>query len=109
MDENIAKRWVKALRSGRYKRGRDHLRVGDKHCCLGVLCRILRVKHDVMPDGTYFYDGSYTFLTNSVTAKVGMHLAEGALSGVETLAALNDNGKSFAEIADIIEANWKDL
>lgn len=109
MDEKIAKRWVKALRSGRYKQGQVHLRVGDKHCCLGVLCRILRVKHNVGPEGMYFYDGNPNLLADSVIAKVRMRSRTGILSSCQTLAALNDSGKSFAEIADIIEANWKDL
>ena len=108
MDENIAKRWVKALRSGRYKQGQIYLRVGDKHCCLGVLCRILRVKHHVEPDGMYFYDGESVRLAKSVIAKAGMHSASGTIF-FETLAALNDGGSSFTEIADLIEAYWKDL
>lgn len=109
MDEKIAKRWAKALRSGRYKQGRQVLREGDKHCCLGVLCRILRVKHEILPDRKVRYDGNLMILTAAVAAKAGIRSGCGDLPDNESLAWHNDNGSSFAEIADIIEANWKDL
>lgn len=43
MDKTIMKKWVKALRSGKYKQGRGTLCQVDKKgnesfCCLGVLC-----------------------------------------------------------------------
>ena len=41
MNKTIAMKWVKALRSGKYKRGEAFLcqitSKGKKHCCLGVL------------------------------------------------------------------------
>jgi hypothetical protein len=40
MDQLIAKKWVAALRSGKYKQGKGVLHDQDKntYCCLGVLC-----------------------------------------------------------------------
>ena len=35
-----AKKWVRALRSGKYKQGREWLRAGDTFCCLGVACEL---------------------------------------------------------------------
>jgi len=45
MKKEIAKKWVKALRSGKYKRGEGYLKQYNKknqvrHCCLGVLCEL---------------------------------------------------------------------
>ena len=42
MDKMWKKKWVKALRSGKYEQctGRLHLK-GDGYCCLGVLCDIV--------------------------------------------------------------------
>ena len=44
MKKNIAKRWVKALRSGKYKQGQCLLKQVEegqvKYCCLGVLCEL---------------------------------------------------------------------
>jgi hypothetical protein len=42
---DLIKRWVTALRSGKYQQGQSHLRskfIGgpDRFCCLGVLCDI---------------------------------------------------------------------
>lgn len=39
MNKQIKARWIKALRSGKYKQGVGVLRTEDnKYCCLGVLC-----------------------------------------------------------------------
>lgn len=44
MKKDIAKKWVKALRSGKYKQGKHALKTetkhGTQHCCLGVLCEL---------------------------------------------------------------------
>jgi hypothetical protein len=41
MDEAIKKKWVKALRSGKYKQGRDQFYDGYAHCCLAVLAEVI--------------------------------------------------------------------
>lgn len=35
------KKWIEALRSGKYTQGQQRLRVEDRHCCLGVAEDIL--------------------------------------------------------------------
>lgn len=42
MDPEMKKRWVEALRSGKYKQGKGclHDEVHDTYCCLGVLNEI---------------------------------------------------------------------
>ena len=45
MNKNIAKKWIKALKSGKYKQGRSYLKQFNskgqpQHCCLGVLCEL---------------------------------------------------------------------
>jgi hypothetical protein len=47
MDQHIKEEWTQALRSGEYEQGEGALRQdGDdgtlKHCCLGVLCDIVK-------------------------------------------------------------------
>ncbi len=46
MEKKIKKKWVKALRSGKFIQGTGQLRDKDcdetRHCCLGVLCEVLR-------------------------------------------------------------------
>jgi hypothetical protein len=48
MDAAIKKKWIKALRSGRYKQAQAQLydSVTGGHCCLGVLCRVVRARRD---------------------------------------------------------------
>lgn len=52
MKQAIMKRWVKALRSRKYKQGRGCLRGRNNHnvatnnfCCLGVLCDLFAKEH----------------------------------------------------------------
>jgi hypothetical protein len=42
MKDDVKKKWVAALRSGKYKQGTGALRRGDEYCCLGVLCDVYR-------------------------------------------------------------------
>ena len=51
MNPKVKRRWVKALRSGRYRQGVGQLRGVDDngrtvHCCLGVLCELRGKKFD---------------------------------------------------------------
>lgn len=41
MSISLVKRWIKALRSGKYKQGKKALRTSNNEfCCLGVLCDV---------------------------------------------------------------------
>lgn len=42
MNTQIKKRWLEALRSGDYKKGRGSLHSVGEFCCLGVLCDLLK-------------------------------------------------------------------
>jgi hypothetical protein len=42
MKQEIKQKWVKALRSGKYKQGEGRLKQKDTFCCLGVLCDLYR-------------------------------------------------------------------
>ena len=48
MNKTIAMKWVKALRSGKYKQGDGYLcqitSKGKKHCCLGVLTEMYQAE-----------------------------------------------------------------
>ena len=49
MNKAIARRWVRALRSGKYKQGRRYLKQKDdngklRYCCLGVLCELYQAE-----------------------------------------------------------------
>jgi hypothetical protein len=119
------KRWVKALRSGKYQQGQSYLctdngwegQYGDpRYCCLGVSAEIegLPAKfhlsngdegqwffdypgdgtQDAMPDNQWF-NKTYGFEANSSSYRNGI---------AGKLADMNDEGRSFDEIADFIES-----
>lgn len=103
--EEIAARyrkWIAALRSGKYKQGRGELRPEkDKFCCLGVLVD-LGDHTKRTSEGWITSQGCVMFHENYPP-----HYVEKALnldSHSDKLAILNDVKKlSFNEIADYIE------
>lgn len=118
--ENIEK-WVDALRSGEYSQDAENLRTDAGYCCMGVAS-------DVSGCGTWKRnDNGQWWFTNgdekedaypalSVVDWLGLTDEDDKDSRVlhvhyegeyRELASLNDSeGLSFAEIADLIEAEW---
>lgn len=102
MDAEIKRKWIEALRSGKYAQGRGSLRVGENaYCCLGVLCDLVDGSRWARTDRGFFQYGPSTSLAPP-TVSVGTGLQAGSQLD---LINLNDSGKSFPEIADYIEAN----
>ena len=99
MNAELKAKWLAALRSGKYKQATRTLREPDSnnYCCLGVLCALAGMKWK--KDITGYYLHSQT-LTPPPVKKAGLGVYEAG-----ELAKMNDQGKSFAEIADYIEAN----
>jgi hypothetical protein len=95
MDAKLKAKWIKALRSGEYKQGKTFLYKANEeaYCCLGVLCAINGVSRTKMESecttDIVWFDSGLAKETRSLLGDV-----------------MNDQeGKSFAEIADWIEAN----
>lgn len=134
MNAKIAKKWVAALRSGEYQQCQSRLRNKTGFCCLGVLCDLYRKEagagvgewapHQMTIDDGYKEDGyiwiddddqSTGMLTGSVRDWAGMDRSDGGfrdpgpMAGHISLADMNDTGRSFEEIANIIEAHAKEL
>lgn len=92
MDTRLKAKWVEALRSGAFEQYREGIGAGNRLCCLGVGARAAGVKK--VGYGT-------PFLTAECPAVLGI-----SDSAALTLSHMNDaERKSFAEIADYIEAN----
>ncbi|WP_434439738.1 hypothetical protein [Lentzea sp. E54] len=110
--------WVAALRSGEYQQGAGALRyaspTGDRFCCLGVACELFAERLGVEVSGpaewSRSYDGRDSFLPPAVIAHLRIGNSDPYLrlpSRRSKLAStLNDEGKTFAEIADLIEATY---
>lgn len=91
------KKWIEALRSGKYKQGRSMLynKLYDTHCCLGVACRVAKTK----------LKGSDGYIE-------GDKRVPKIIQGMETdsipnlLSSRNDSGRwNFNRIANWIEKN----
>lgn len=118
----IWEKWIRALRSGKYKQGAGKLRSEkDEFCCLGVLSDITHPDHwGKNSAGCYTHGvcGSppasvlnpFLKQESGMKSTLGFHIS----AMVQTdkgnidiphlsLTALNDDGIHFSEIADIIE------
>lgn len=109
MDKEIKKKWVEALRSGKYEQGRMHLRtVKNKFCCLGVLCDIHDNTQWKSFEKTNSAHSSYPYTYSGYTGVLSYDLLKKFKLKNDQhnkLIDMNDDGKTFAEIADYIEEN----
>ena len=105
MYEETKRKWVDALRSGKFQQGRSALRrvfseIADhaEYCCLGVLYETVHGKEawNVMDYGMC----KTSHGDRSATMYVGCGLTR---MDADFLARMNDAGKTFTEIADYIE------
>lgn len=114
------KKWVKALRSGKYPQGTGGLCRNLKFCCLGVAAEIanqevgLEVSSIVIQDDEFaLYDGMCASLPAELMEVFGLRTGCGDYylpmvrdmrEYTANLACKNDAGMSFKDIADIIES-----
>ena len=111
MNQQIKEKWMNALRSGEYSQTRGYLRTTEGFCCLGVLCDLYSKETGTEWVENYELENSSSFLEEFAT--LPKEVME--WSGLEypnpyfdfengvSLASLNDGGKEFNEIADVIE------
>lgn len=115
MDKKLKTKWVKALRSGKYKQGKGVLRtVDNKFCCLGVLVDVMNKKawskdtgiSSVLIKGKeanvecYQAKMQTTSLDRATMARIGLVAQQQG-----HLISMNDDGKRFTTIAAYIEAD----
>ena len=115
--ENFAT-WTAALRSGEYKQGVGLLKQGHgvevRHCCLGVVCELVGLPSEprvggehTSPDFVFVDDGTaeLAVLPSAAMAWLGVTENHGVVFGLnDSLPSLNDNGSTFEELADRIDA-----
>lgn len=102
MNKRVKKLWIRALRSGKYTQAKDVLRDGDSFCCLGVLCDLHSGTRNGAEWSDEFYMGRSGTLPQAVVDWADLPSGDPEV-GRTTLSALNDQGVSFADIADRIE------
>ena len=136
MFKEVMKKWVKALRSGKFKQGTGTLKQFNskgqaQHCCLGVLCELYNdamrkskkktLREKFIDNNSDFSHGYCRFgnkvddLPNDVMKWAGIDNSMGAFTTDNpiydqyNLADLNDTGRKFKTIANIIEKNYENL
>lgn len=104
--------WVEALRSGKWRQAKGVLKNGDSFCCLGVACEISGLGEWKVPEeeDREKYLGAATVLPEEVMDFFSFKDEFGSHENLDSsLTRDNDSGKSFSEIADIIEENAEEL
>lgn len=117
MNPEIKAKWVAALRSGNYPQTKKVLRDSKGFCCYGVLCDLYAQEHlqeaEWTSNSSHYVFGMHlnnTFYNRAVMPPV--HVFDWADGGnivisdqgePVSLDALNDEGVSFDEIANLIE------
>lgn len=107
LNKTFKKKWLAALRSGKYKQTNGTLKkslpnkkVG--YCCIGVACKILNVDfkklHRVTTSCPLLKKNDQRILEEK---NVGLTVDE-----CRHLSSMNDFGESFAQIADYIEKTF---
>jgi hypothetical protein len=129
MNELIKQKWVEALTSGEYSQGKSCLNNGQGgFCCLGVLTDIYAKEHGlewefIEDEGKPGFDGEVYLTPLDVQAWSGIDTNVPYLPFAEranfigkdpepipeadistSIAALNDEGITFPQIADLIKA-----
>ena len=99
MDKQIRDKWVRALRSGRYKQTQEYLYDGRGYCCLGVLARVQGAKPSEIKQ-----EGLLTGDLKKYSAGI-RRLSQCVLSEKNDGVGL-ERSHTFKEIADYIEKRY---
>ena len=122
-DKTQFKKWLQALRSGKYKQAQGRLESpkGGEYCCLGVACKVLvpeaAITKELATTPGSMFTKSKTVEVMTGTSPNNQGAAPAWLKALahvsvgprrQNVMVYNDADKAtFAEIADILEAEVK--
>ncbi len=98
--------WVAALRGGEHRQAQRYLRTLDGLCCLGVACQVFDPRRWRLFGGEWSYMGAIGELPYALVEAYQLRSPDGRYGPcpeADSLAAANDHGTSFAELAGLIE------
>ncbi len=112
----LQRAWLDALKSGKYRQGKRVLarRLPNKkveYCCLGVACvvgnenGVKSKKTCCSTEKVIAFDNMTGCLPPNIQKALKMRDHIGVVSETQSLAYMNDSGKTHKEIAEYIEAN----
>lgn len=109
MRKKLKDKWIKALRSGKYKQTYGTLRGKVGFCCLGVLCDIRNPKGWSVPKRNGHNQVYYISKENNCIGMLSSKILKAiqmSQDQMEKLIKLNDSRKhNFKTIAKYIEKN----
>jgi hypothetical protein len=125
LHRHVAKLFIEALRSDEFPQSKGALQDEDGYCCLCVLAELARRNgvnieyHPPTEDTHAMYDGETEFPPDSVQDWAGDNIPDNTFSIMWTdddgerlavpLTELNDDeGLTFAQIADAVEAHCEE-
>jgi hypothetical protein len=105
MDKKLKKQWIAALTSGDYEQGQGKLCSQYYHCCLGVLCEVVRNENKRL---IKTHKGHFNF--NNVDMKEVLttdmlNFVQLTDTEQKVLVDMNDSRYTFKDIAHYIEEN----
>ena len=116
MNPRIKSNWLKALRSGEYKQTTQRLKDKDQFCCLGVLCDLHSKETNTCWTGSEY---TKYLEEDSILPQVVIDWAElpdcnpnildnklKERTGPQPVGYFNDYGRTFEEIANLIEEQY---
>lgn len=110
MNKEIKEKWLDALRSGEYEKGKYALRRADKYCCLGVLCDLYIKEHDGarwatgvgLGNDVYYLQGFSNMLPHAVVNWAGLDSSAPVVKD-RPLSMENDSSDTFDSVIKMIE------
>jgi hypothetical protein len=112
MKKEIAELWIQELESGFWEQGKYFLEHTNTYCVYGVLANIAATYGVCSHTGNNIgaFDDSRYLVPESVVKWAELKTPNGALAGFKLpLAEMNDNGKSFKQLAQIIRKHVDEL
>lgn len=115
INKEAVKEWVDALRSGNYSQAKERLKNDQSFCCLGVACDLFKDRVGGQWNGNVFVANGVPnsfVLPREIADLLGLDdLRPEVICGdfgleFEEVTSLNDSGKSFSEIADLLESTY---
>ena len=113
LDKKVKAKWLRALRSNKYEKGKQYLCRDNKFCCLGVLNDLLKIPFEDL--GSFhverYYQHSDKILSDSHPLNEVLS-SSGSFTGFHifinneeflTLAGVNDSTETFAEVIYLIK------
>ena len=103
MDIELKAKWLKALASDKFKKGKGVLNRDGMFCCLGVLCEVLELPKHKDLDG-YGVSYEYRGLRMGGTLSSQMLTDVGITFAIQSeLIFINDSTEDFKQVINAIE------